>query len=164
MIVGISGRQPYDSSLSGTTCRSLVNATHGLNPRHLLSGESHSDSRSHDPAWAGIPKLRCATRLMIFALSGSMAFVGGGSDCIENGLLGIPSISRRTQAVYLVEAGEVFEGVLAGVFAKLFGKALGVVAADLGGNHGADVAKDGVGGGLVLLSQILVRDDESQAC
>ena len=100
---------------------------------------------------------------MISALSGSIALVGGGSVCIENGLLGIPSIKRRTQAVYLGEAGEGFGGDLAGVLAELFGKAFCVVAADLEGDDGADVAEDGVGGRLVQLSQILVRHDQRQA-
>ena len=32
---------------------------------------------------------------------GTIAMVGGGRDCIENDLLGMPSMRRRTQAVYL---------------------------------------------------------------
>ena len=50
------------------------------------------------------------------------------------------------------EAGEGFGGDLAGVFAELFGEAFGVVAADLEGDDRADVAEDGVGGGLVQLA------------
>ncbi len=99
---------------------------------------------------AGLPKRRLVTRLMIVALCESIAFVGGGSVCMENGLLGMPSMSRRTQAVYFEEAGEVLRGDLAGVFAELFGEEFCVVAADLEGDDGADVAEDGVGGGLVL--------------
>ena len=52
---------------------------------------------------------------------------------------------------------------MAGVFAELFGEAFCVVAADLEGDDGADVAEDGVGGGLVQLSQLLVSDDQGQA-
>ena len=42
----------------------------------------------------------------------------------------------------------------------MLGEAFCVVAADLEGDDGADVAEDGVGGGLVQLSQILVCDDQ----
>ena len=61
------------------------------------------------------------------------------------------------------EASEIFGGDLTGVFAELLGEALCVVAADLEGNDGADVTEDSVGGMLVQLSQILVRDDQRQA-
>ncbi len=60
------------------------------------------------------------------------------------------------------EAGEIFGSDLAGVFAELFGEALGIIAADLEGDDRADVAEDGVGGGLVQLSQVLVRHDQRQ--
>ncbi len=42
------------------------------------------------------------------------------------------------------EAGEVFGGDLAGVFAELFDETFCVVAADLEGDDGADVAEDAI--------------------
>ena len=57
------------------------------------------------------------------------------------------------------ETGEVFGGDLAGVFAELFSEAFCVVAADLEGDDGADVAKDRIGGFFVELGQILMSDD-----
>jgi hypothetical protein len=61
------------------------------------------------------------------------------------------------------EAGEIFGGNLAGVFAELLGDAFCVVAADLEGDDGADVAEDGVGGFFVELGQILMGDDQQKA-
>ena len=82
---------------------------------------------------------------------------------MENGLLGIPSISNRTQAVYLGRPVR-FSGVIwPGHFAELFGESLGIVIADLERDDGTHVAEDGVGGRLVQLSQILVRNDQRQA-
>ena len=46
-------------------------------------------------------KLRCITLWIISVLSGLISLVGSASVCVENGLLGIPSINRRSQAMYL---------------------------------------------------------------
>ena len=63
----------------------------------------------------------------------------------------------------LRKAGEVFGGELAGVFAHLWGEAVGVVGADLEGDDRVDIAEDGVRGLVVELGQILVGDDEGEA-
>ena len=44
------------------------------------------------------------------------------------------------------------------MFAELLGGSPGVVVADLEGDGRTDVAEDGVGGGFVPLSQVLVSD------
>ena len=97
----------------------------------------------------GVPEATLRDPLMISAIFGTVALVGGGRVCIENGLLGMPLQRRRTKEVYLGRPVRVSGGDLAGVFTELLGEVFGVVAADLEGDDRADVADDGVGGGFV---------------
>ena len=127
-----------------------------------LNRDSHTLSRFSEALARWKTSLFLSSNLVICLAHGR--FASGGRQCPHRERPARHAVDEESGIRRVLrQPGEVLRRELIGVFAHLLGEAFGVVGADLEGDDGPDVAKDGVGGLFVELGEVLVGDDQGEA-